>query len=44
MATGGKILGIANVLQQSISQHNSLLQMMGWGCSVFPAFDQLLHF
>jgi putative membrane protein len=31
MATGGKILGIANVLQKSISQHNSLLQMMGWG-------------
>lgn len=31
MATGGKILGIANVFQHSISQHNSLLQMIGWG-------------
>lgn len=31
MATGGKILGIANVPQKSISQHNSLPQMMGWG-------------
>lgn len=31
MATGGKILGIANVFQHFISQHNSLLQMIGWG-------------
>ncbi|MCY8944417.1 DUF350 domain-containing protein [Bacillus atrophaeus] len=31
MATGGKILGIANVFQHSIVQHNSLLQMIGWG-------------
>ncbi|ADP33340.1 DUF350 domain-containing protein [Bacillus atrophaeus] len=31
MATGGKILGIANVFQHSIAQHNSLLQMIGWG-------------
>lgn len=31
MATAGKILGIANVFQHSISQHNSLLQMIGWG-------------
>ncbi|MGF7532337.1 DUF350 domain-containing protein [Bacillus mexicanus] len=31
MATGGKILGIANVFQHSISQHNSLMQMIGWG-------------
>lgn len=31
MATGGKILGIANVFQHSISQHNSLPQMIGWG-------------
>ncbi|CAI6294624.1 UPF0719 transmembrane protein YshE [Bacillus subtilis] len=31
MATGGKIWGIANVFQHSISQHNSLLQMIGWG-------------
>ncbi|WP_144469207.1 DUF350 domain-containing protein [Bacillus pumilus] len=31
MATGGKIFGIANVFQYSIAQHNSLLQMVGWG-------------
>ncbi|WP_437131622.1 DUF350 domain-containing protein [Bacillus atrophaeus] len=31
MATGGKILGIANVFKHSIAQHNSLLQMIGWG-------------
>ncbi|KXZ13633.1 hypothetical protein AXI59_12925 [Bacillus nakamurai] len=31
MATGGKILGIANVFQHSIAQHNSLMQMIGWG-------------
>ncbi|MGX9291064.1 DUF350 domain-containing protein [Bacillus sp. A015] len=31
MATGGKIFGIANVFQHSITQHNSLLQMVGWG-------------
>lgn len=31
MATSGKILGIANVFQHFISQHNSLLQMIGWG-------------
>lgn len=31
MATGGKILGIANVFQRSILQHDSLLQMIGWG-------------
>lgn len=31
MATGGKILGIANVFQHSIAQHNSLPQMIGWG-------------
>ncbi|MCY8910757.1 DUF350 domain-containing protein [Bacillus atrophaeus] len=31
MATGGKIWGIANVFQHSIAQHNSLLQMIGWG-------------
>ncbi|PRR95090.1 DUF350 domain-containing protein [Bacillus atrophaeus] len=31
MATGGKIFGIANVFQHSIAQHNSLLQMIGWG-------------
>ncbi|WP_416653781.1 DUF350 domain-containing protein [Bacillus amyloliquefaciens] len=31
MATGGKILGIANVFRHSIAQHNSLLQMIGWG-------------
>ncbi|ALC81959.1 MULTISPECIES: DUF350 domain-containing protein [Bacillus] len=31
MATGGKILGIANVFHHSILQHDSLLQMIGWG-------------
>jgi len=31
MATGGKILGITNIFRFSIDQHNSLLQMIGWG-------------
>lgn len=31
MATGGKIIGMANVFHQSISQHDSLLTMIGWG-------------
>lgn len=31
MATGGKIFGIAYVLQQSIIHQNSLLTMIGWG-------------
>ncbi|MEC2076843.1 DUF350 domain-containing protein [Metabacillus fastidiosus] len=31
MATGGKIFGIANIFRFSISQHDSLLQMIGWG-------------
>jgi putative membrane protein len=31
MATGGKIFGIANIFRFSINQHDSLLQMMGFG-------------
>ncbi|WP_071460321.1 DUF350 domain-containing protein [Bacillus massilinigeriensis] len=31
MATGGKILGVANIFRQSINQHDSLITMVGWG-------------
>ncbi|AGX05761.1 MULTISPECIES: DUF350 domain-containing protein [Bacillaceae] len=31
MATGGKIFGIANIFRHSISQHDSLFTMIGWG-------------
>jgi putative membrane protein len=31
MATGGKIFGISNIFRCSISQHDSLLNMIGWG-------------
>lgn len=31
LATGGKIFGIANIFSHSISQHDSLLTMVGWG-------------
>ncbi|GAA0333518.1 DUF350 domain-containing protein [Bacillus carboniphilus] len=31
LATGGKIFGIANVFRHSIQQHDSLLDMIGWG-------------
>jgi len=31
MATGGKIFGIANIFRFSISDHDSLLIMVGWG-------------
>lgn len=31
LATGGKILGVCNIFRYSISQHNSLLEMMMWG-------------
>jgi putative membrane protein len=31
MATGGKIFGIANIFRHSIMQHNSLIDMVGWG-------------
>lgn len=31
MATGGKIFGIANVFRHSISHHDSLLLIIGWG-------------
>ncbi|KPB05471.1 DUF350 domain-containing protein [Bacillus sp. CHD6a] len=35
MATGGKILGIANIFRYSISDHDSLLTMIGWGAVGF---------
>lgn len=31
LATGGKIVGVANVFRFSIQQHDSLFQMIGWG-------------
>ncbi|MGN1402543.1 MAG: DUF350 domain-containing protein [Bacillus sp. (in: firmicutes)] len=31
MATGGKIIGIANIFKSSIVQHEGLLDMMIWG-------------
>ncbi|OCS88389.1 DUF350 domain-containing protein [Caryophanon tenue] len=31
LATGGKILGVCNIFRYSISQHNSLLEMLMWG-------------
>lgn len=31
MATGGKIFGIANILRHSISRHDTLFTMIGWG-------------
>ncbi|MEH7084441.1 DUF350 domain-containing protein [Neobacillus drentensis] len=31
MATGGKILGVANIFRCTIEQNNSLLSMIGWG-------------
>jgi putative membrane protein len=31
MATGGKIFGIANIFRYSISHHDSLFTMIGWG-------------
>lgn len=45
MATGGKILGIANVFQHSISQHNSSAANDRLGrLRVCYASDQLLYF
>lgn len=35
LATGGKILGIANIFRYSILDHNSLLIMIGWGALGF---------
>ena len=35
MATGGKILGIANIFRYSISDHDTLLTMIGWGAAGF---------
>lgn len=31
MATGGKIFGVANIFHYSITNHNSLPEMIGWG-------------
>ncbi|WP_078550514.1 DUF350 domain-containing protein [Litchfieldia alkalitelluris] len=31
MATGGKIFGLANIFRYSISNHDTLLTMIGWG-------------
>lgn len=31
MATGGKIFGLANIFRYSISHHDSLFTMLGWG-------------
>ncbi|MBM6617531.1 DUF350 domain-containing protein [Bacillus suaedaesalsae] len=31
MATGGKLLGIANIFRYSIEAHHTLLTMIGWG-------------
>ncbi|MFC3040058.1 DUF350 domain-containing protein [Virgibacillus xinjiangensis] len=31
LATGGKIIGIANIFRYSIEQNDSLLQTVGWG-------------
>ena len=31
MATGGKILGIANIFRYTIIEHSSVLAMIGWG-------------
>lgn len=31
LATGGKILGICNIFRYSISEHSTLLEMLGWG-------------
>ncbi|WP_160722093.1 DUF350 domain-containing protein [Bacillus sp. USDA818B3_A] len=31
MATGGKILGLANIFRASVRENNSLLEMIGWG-------------
>ncbi|RFU65938.1 DUF350 domain-containing protein [Peribacillus glennii] len=42
MATGGKIFGISNVFRHSIFQHDSLLNMIGWG--VFGFFLLLIGY
>jgi putative membrane protein len=42
MATGGKIFGIANIFRHSISQHDSLFTMVGWG--VFGFFLLLVGY
>ncbi|WP_077214183.1 DUF350 domain-containing protein [Bacillus dakarensis] len=35
MATGGKIFGVSNIFRHSISHHDSLFTMVGWGCFGF---------
>ncbi|WP_078379472.1 DUF350 domain-containing protein [Sutcliffiella halmapala] len=35
LATGGKILGIANIFRYSISDHATFLTMIGWGALGF---------
>lgn len=35
MATGGKIFGIVNVFRHSISHHDTLFTMIGWGAFGF---------
>ncbi|MGG0720203.1 DUF350 domain-containing protein [Robertmurraya massiliosenegalensis] len=35
MATGGKIFGIVNVFRHSISHHDTLFTMIGWGAYGF---------
>lgn len=31
MATGGKIFGVTNIFRYSIEQHNTMVEMIGWG-------------
>ncbi|MBT2754513.1 DUF350 domain-containing protein [Mesobacillus foraminis] len=31
MATGGKIFGVSNIFRHSISEHDSLINMISWG-------------
>ncbi len=31
LATGGKIIGVCNIFRYSITQHTSLIEMIGWG-------------
>jgi putative membrane protein len=35
LATGGKILGIANIFRYSILDHDTLFTMIGWGALGF---------
>ncbi len=42
MATAGKIFGIANIFAHSISRHDSLMTMIGWG--IFGFFLLLIGY